>query len=142
MTNEYKRKVDHGATPNSQPDPEILPKIPGPFLLVRPYSLRDEGEAKVGSIVLPESYTEDVESTTNIGRVLVVGDLAYQEPKRDELRYGGHWCKVGDYVVWGKNGGKKVVYKEIKCVILTDDEVMMTVENPTDINPHKNLLKY
>ena len=140
---DYKRKIDHGSTPTAVPDPSPLPDIKGPYVMVRPVSLSEEGEnAKIGSIMLPDSYKEDVESIINVGKVLKLGELAYVKTKTGELRYGSMWCKQGDYVVWGKLGGKKIVYKGVKCVLLNDDEIMMVVESPDDINPHKNLVKY
>jgi co-chaperonin GroES (HSP10) len=136
---EYARKADHGSTSAEIPTPEVLPRIRGPFILVRPKS---EEEKTKGGVYLPEQAKDDVESITNIGEVVAIGDLAYVEPDPDKRRFGQNWCQVGDYVVWGKRGGQKITYRGVVMILLADDEILMTVENLEDINPRKNMVKW
>ena len=71
-----------------------------------------------------------------MGRVLAIGDLAY----KDETKFpNGAWCKVGDYVCYGKHAGTKLFYKGIKLLVLFDDQIMMKVDNPKDLDPTFNL---
>ena len=129
-------------TPETRPDPEVKPDIPGPLIMVRP--LEPEKTIKHGSLELhmPDSYADDAKFLTNVGRVYKVGDLAYQEVKPGENRFGNRmWCTEGDTVVWRKHGGTKIVYKGVIFVVLNDDEVLMRLENPEDIDIHKNLVR-
>ena len=73
---------------------------------------------------------------TPVGRVLAIGDLAYM----DDTKFpNGAWCKVGDYVCYGKHAGTKLFYKGIKLLVLFDDQIMMKVDNPKDLDPTFNL---
>lgn len=133
-------------TDSSVPDPEVLPEITGYNVLIRPV----EPEAKIGSIVLPTSFTEDVKFLTNVGQVKAMGPLCYNDPNVKPAdgsyfpygRYKKPWCKVGDYVVWGKNQGVKIMVRGVSFVILQDELILMTLENPSDVNPMFNAFKH
>lgn len=132
-------------TPEEFPDPNPLPVITGYNLLIRPVSIQE----KVGSLFLPVSFTEDIKYLTNIGQVKAMGPLCYKDPNVKPSdggyfphgRYGKPWCKVGDYVVWGKHQGVKIMIKGVAFVLLQDELVLMTLENPSDINPIMNAFK-
>lgn len=129
-------------TPATTPDPDPLPIITGWNILIRPV----EVETKVGSLHLPSSFTEDVKFLTNVGRVVAMGPMCYTDPTTKPTdgkffphgRYGAPWCKVGDYVVWGKHQGTKVLVKGVSFVLLQDELILMTVNDPKDINPILN----
>ena len=79
------------------PDPEPLPKIPGYRLLIRPVPIRAKTK---GGIILPDKAKDDMKYLSTVGRVLSVGDLAYED--KDKFQKGP-WCKPGDYVCYGKH---------------------------------------
>jgi co-chaperonin GroES (HSP10) len=121
-------------------DPKPLPRIPGHFILVRPVSIR--GITK-GGIILSDATKDDIQSLTTVGRVLSVGETAYTkesifppDPFSNEIT---PWCKVGDYVAYGKFAGIKVRYKGVKVIMLNDDEVLMVVDDPGSLDQHYNL---
>ena len=114
-------------------DPSPLPIIPGFHILIRPVSIKTKTK---GGILLPDSTKDDMAYLTTVGKVLAVGDLAYQ----DTTKFGnGPWCTVGDYVCYGKHTGVKMVYKRVKLILLFDDQIMLKVENPKDLDPTFNL---
>lgn len=116
-----------------QPDPTNLPYLPGYNILVRPVSVK--GVTK-GGLLLPDSTKDDMAYLTTVGRVLSVGDLAY----KDQSKFpNGAWCKVGDYVCYGKHAGNKLFYQGIKLLMLFDDQIMMKVDNPKELDPTFNL---
>lgn len=134
-------------TPNTVPDPDPLPSITGWNVLIRPVEVDTEikvGESK--SIILPSQFTEDVKYLTNVGRVVAMGPSCYKDPSVKPSdgayfpygRYGNAWCKVGDYVVWGKHQGTKIMVKGVSFVLLQDELILMTVKDPKDINPIMN----
>jgi len=115
------------------PDPEVLPSLPGYNILIRPVSIKNVTK---GGIFIPDSTRDDMAYLTTVGRVIAVGEVAYQ----DEIKFpNGAWCKVGDYVCYGKHTGTKLFYKGIKLLVLFDDQIMMKVENPKDLDPTFNL---
>jgi co-chaperonin GroES (HSP10) len=114
-------------------DPDVLPNLNGYHILVRPMSVKKK--TKTG-IILPDRTVDDISYLTTVGKVLSVGDVAY----RDEKKFpNGPWCKVGDYVCYGKHTGIKMKYKGIKLILMYDDQVMMTVDDPSDLDTSFNL---
>jgi co-chaperonin GroES (HSP10) len=115
------------------PDPKDLPHLPGYNLLIRPVSVK--GVTK-GGLLLPDSTQDDMAYLTTVGRILALGELAYLDKNKFPK---GPWCKVGDYVCYGKHTGTKLLYKGIKLLILFDDQIMMKVNNSKDLDPTFNL---
>ena len=115
------------------PDPKKLPHLPGYNLLIRPVSVR--GVTK-GGLLLPDSTKDDMAYLTTVGRILALGELAYLDKNKFPK---GPWCKIGDYVCYGKHTGTKLLYKGIKLLILFDDQIMMKVNNSKDLDPTFNL---
>ena len=71
-----------------QADPEVLPELPGFHILVRPISIKTQTK---GGILLPDSTKDDIAYLTTVGKVLGVGDLAYQDTDKFPK---GPWCQV------------------------------------------------
>lgn len=119
-----------GATPNNQwitdeaPDPAPLPRLPGVDLLIRPVPIRTKS---AGGIIIPDKVRDDYGYLNTVGRVLVLGDLAYTN---EELYPKGPWCKAGDYVAYGKLAGQKFYWRGIKLLILPAKAVYMVVDKP------------
>ena len=113
--------------------PDVLPELPGFHVLVRPVSVKEKTK---GGILIPNSTKEDMSYLTTVGKVIKIGNLAYN----DENKFPkGPWCKVGDYICYGKHAGQKIQYKEIKMILLYDDQVIMKVEDPKFLDPTFNL---
>ena len=116
-----------------KPDPEVLPNLPGYHILVRPVSVKSKTK---GGLLLPDSVKDDVAYLTTVGKVLAVGDLAY----KDEDKFpNGKWCDVGDYVCYARHAGQKLYYKGVRLLLLFDDQVMMKVDEPTNLDMTYNL---
>ena len=118
-----------------QADPEVLPELPGFHILVRPISIKTQTK---GGIFIPDSTKEDMSYLTTVGKVIALGDLAYAE--KDKFP-NGPWCEVGDYVCYGKHTGTKMFYKGVRLILLFDDQIVMRVEDPKDLDPTFNLGK-
>ena len=114
-------------------DPSPLPTIPGFNVLIRPVSIKSKTK---GGILLPDSTVDDMTYLTTVGKVLAVGELAYEDKEKFST---GAWCEPGDYVCYGKHAGVKMIYKGVKLILLYDDQIMLKVENPRDLDPTFNL---
>ena len=125
-------KNDEWITEENVKDPSPLPEIPGYHILVRPVSVK---QATKGGIILPDSTKSDMAYLTAVGRVLKIGNLAYQDSKFD----GKPWCKEGDYVCYGKHTGDKFLYKGVQLLLLFDDAIKMVVKDAKDLDPTFNL---
>lgn len=129
-------------TDNDVDDPKSLPDLATYHVLVRPVKV----ETKAGSILLPDSFKDDVQFLTNVGRIVKLGPTAFMHTDghnpttNPHGKFGCNFAQEGDFVVWGKNRGTKVKIKGVSFVVLTDEELIMKVDNPQDINPMDNLL--
>ena len=121
--------------PEEIEDPEVLPELPGFHVLIRPVSVKSQTK---GGILLPDSTKEDMSYLTTVGKVIVLGDLAYMDKNKFPA---GAWCNVGDYVCYGKHTGTKLFYKGVRFILLFDDQITMKVEDPKDLDPTFNLTK-
>ena len=116
-------------------DPDVLPELPGYHVLVRPVSVKSKTK---GGIFIPDSTRDDMSYLTTVGRVIAVGDLAYIDKNKFPT---GAWCKVGDYVSYGKHLGTKLCYKGVRFILLFDDQITMRVQDAKDLDPTFNLTK-
>jgi len=116
-------------------DPTNLPELPGFHVLVRPVSVKSKTK---GGIFIPDSTKDDISYLTTVGEVIGLGELAY----KDENKFpNGAWCNVGDYVCYGKHAGTKLFYQGIRLILLFDDQIIMRVDDPKDLDPTFNLGK-
>ena len=113
--------------------PDILPELPGFHVLVRPVSVKEKTK---GGILLPNSTKEDMSYLTTVGKVIKIGNLAYNDTDKFPK---GPWCKEGDYICYAKHAGQKIQYKEVKMILLYDDQVIMKVQDPKYLDPTFNL---
>ena len=114
------------------------------MVLIRPV----EPAKKIGSVELPDAFREDLKYLVNVGRVLRMGPLCYRdsnyrpnEPGYPCGKYLAPWCKTGDYVVYGKNVGLKMMMNGVPLVLLADDQIIATTEDPNSLNPFFNVMK-
>jgi co-chaperonin GroES (HSP10) len=116
-------------------DPVILPDLPGFHVLVRPVSVKSKTK---GGIFIPDSTRDDMAYLTTVGRVIALGELAYKDIEKFP---NGNWCQVGDYICYGKHAGTKLFYQNVRLILLFDDQVIMRVDDPKDLDPTFNLSK-
>ena len=129
-------KNDAWISKEEQANPDVLPELPGYHVLVRPVSIKEKTK---GGILLPNSTKDDMSYLTTIGKVLKIGELAYADKEKFPK---GPWCQLGDYVCYAKHAGQKIQYKNVKMILLYDDQVIMKVQDPKFLDPTFNLTKY
>ena len=104
-----------------------LPKPTGWRMLVLPF--RMDGKTK-GRILLGGETIDRQQVASQCGSVLAMGDACYL----DKDRYpNGPWCKVGDWIVFARYAGSRIEIDGGEVRLLNEDEVLATVEDPTDI---------
>lgn len=110
------------------PDDPNPPIVQGWRLLVRPVPNKRKTK---GGILLPDQVLEVKDLLGTLARVIAVGPLAYS---RADMLVNGNvkpWCKVGDYVTYGRYAGARVLYGGIKYLTLNDDEITNVIPDPT-----------
>jgi len=125
---------DEWITDVEMPDPENLPNVPGYHVLVRPLSIRSKTK---GGIIMPDKFKDDIQYLTTVGRVVKIGSLAYKDTSKFP---SGSWCSEGDYVCYGKHTGQKFVYQGIRYLLVYDDQIIMTIDDPADVDPMYSLV--
>ena len=120
---------DQWITDDDIKDPSPLPSLPNYRILIRPVAIRSTTK---GGIILPDKARDDVQYLTTVGRVVLLGDLSYQDKDRFPK---GPWCSAGDYVCYGKHTGTRFLYKGVMFVIMNDDQILMRVEEPGSLDP-------
>ena len=117
----------------SEPKKEVtkekskLPKPTGWRMLVLPFRMDEKTK---GGLLLGGETLDRQQVASQCGNVLAMGDACY----RDKERYpSGPWCKVGDWVIFARYAGSRIEIEGGEVRLLNEDEVLATVQDPTDI---------
>jgi len=111
---------DSWATDNDVPTPDKIPQPVGYRILIRP---RGSIEKTKGGIILTDSSKNDQSYLNSVGQIIAMGDECYSDRKKP-------WCKVGDWVIFGRYAGARISVQKVKMVLLNDDEIIATLESP------------
>ena len=104
-----------------------LPQPTGWRLIVLPFKMDEKTK---GGIIMNESTLEKQQVASQCGNVLAMGPQCY----KDKERYPeGPWCKVGDWVIFARYAGSRIQIEGGEIRLLNEDEVLATVQDPTDI---------
>jgi len=109
----------------------LLDRMPAPTgwrILILPY----QGKAKTaGGIFIPNEVQEKSQVSTQVGYVLKVGPLAYQDKEKFP---SGPWCKEKQWVMFARYAGSRFQIDGGEVRILNDDEILATIHDPEDIH--------
>lgn len=110
------------------PDDPNPPVVKGWRMLIRPIANKPKTK---GGIILPDQVMEVKDLLGTVGRVVAQGPLCYR--RADMLNNGEYdpWCKVGDYIMYGRYAGARILYGGVKYLVLNDDECTGVVPDPT-----------
>src|SRR5262245_3449556 len=68
-----------------------------------------------------------------IGEVIAMGSLCYNDPKRFPDRQA--WCKVGDWILMRAHAGTRFPLNGRWYRILTDDSIEAVISSPEEFQP-------
>ena len=123
-----KKIADHEA--KKAPEETNLERLPNPTgwrLLVMPFQVKEETK---GGIIIAQETLDRARVATQVGYVLKMGDLCYQDKERYPT---GPWCKEKDWVVFARYAGSRMEIEGGEIRMLNDDEVLGTIDNPEDV---------
>jgi len=104
-----------------------LPKPTGWRILVLPFKMNEKTK---GGVLLGQETLDRQQVASQCGNVIAMGDSCY----KDKERYpSGPWCKVGDWVIFARYAGSRIEIEGGEVRLLNEDEVLATVQDPTDI---------
>ena len=104
-----------------------LPKPTGWRLLVLPFRMDEKTK---GGVLLGQETIERQQVGSQCGNVLAMGPDCYSDKERFTQ---GPWCKVGDWIIFARYAGSRIEIEGGEVRLLNDDEVLATVQDPTDI---------
>ena len=108
----------------------LLERMPSPTgwrILILPY--KGKGKTESG-IYLPDQVVEQNQVSTQVGYVLKMGTLCFQDKEKFPF---GPWCKEKDWVMFARYAGSRFNIDGGEVRILNDDEVLAKIKNPEDI---------
>lgn len=134
--NRFLKKIQADATSSIEhlPTDKVLERLPEPTgwrILVLPF--KGQGKTK-GGILLTDETMEERGYSTVTGLVLKIGPDAYKDEKRFS---NGPWCKVNDWIIFGRYAGSRFGIEGGEVRILNDDEIIAVVKDPEDILQYK-----
>jgi len=103
-----------------------LPKPTGWRMLVLPFRMDEKSK---GGVLFANETIDKQQVASQCGNVLAMGPDCY----KDKDRFQEPWCKVGDWVVFARYAGSRIEIDGGEVRLLNDDEVLATVQDPTDI---------
>ena len=103
-----------------------LPNPTGWRMLILPFKM---GEKTKGGVVLADETIERSQVASTCGLVLRMGPYCYNKEKFPE----GPWCKKGDWVIFARYAGSRIMIDGGEVRLLNDDEILATIDNPEDI---------
>lgn len=96
--------------------------------------IKDHMPAKIteGGIVLSDLSIDHAGYLNYVGEVVDLGPACYTHPK---FMGGDPWCKVGDWIVFGRYAGQGLKFKgdDTKYRFVNDDEVLAVISDPDQI---------
>ena len=104
-----------------------LPKPTGWRLLVLPFRMNEKTK---GGVLLGQETIERQQVGSQCGNVLAMGPDCYNDKEKFSE---GPWCKVGDWIIFARYAGSRIEIEGGEVRLLNDDEVLATVQDPTDI---------
>ena len=104
-----------------------LPQPTGWRLLVLPFRMNEKSK---GGVLFGTETIDKQQVASQCGNVLAMGSECYKDKERYPT---GPWCKVGDWVVFARYAGSRIEIEGGEVRLLNDDEVLATVQDPTDI---------
>ena len=125
MTSEAPEWNDNQAWLNPE-EVEIPDDLPQPLLwrlLVLPVQPKTVSR---GGILLPPGAQDAEAHLQVIGKVAIMGPLV---GKSDKFK-GCYDVKVGDWVLFPRYGGQRMEYKNLRLIMLNDDELLAKINSP------------
>ena len=104
-----------------------LPMPTGWRMLVLPFRMNEKTK---GGVLLGTETIDRQQVASQCGNVLAMGPDCYNDKDRFK---DGPWCKVGDWVVFARYAGSRIEIEGGEVRLLNDDEILATVQDPTDI---------
>jgi len=123
-----KKIAEHEA--KKEPSQTNLEKLPNPTgwrILVMPFRVKEKTE---GGIIIAQESLDRARAAVQVGYVLKMGPLCYEDKDRYPT---GPWCKEKEWVIFARYAGSRMDIDGGEIRMLNDDEILGTIEDPTNL---------
>ena len=127
LEDKYKEEVKEAKEETQETNLEKLPNPTGWRILVMPFKVKEETK---GGIIIAQETLDRARVSTQVGYVLKMGDLCYQDKDRYPT---GPWCAEKDWVIFARYAGSRMEIDGGEIRMLNDDEILGTISDPEDI---------
>jgi co-chaperonin GroES (HSP10) len=127
LEDKYKEEATQAKEEPTTTNLEQLPNPTGWRILVMPFKVKEETK---GGIIIAQETLDRARVSTQVGYVLKMGDLCYQDKDRYPT---GPWCEEKDWVIFARYAGSRMEIDGGEIRMLNDDEILGTISDPEDI---------
>jgi co-chaperonin GroES (HSP10) len=127
LEDKYKEEAVQAKEETQETSLEKLPNPTGWRILVMPFKVKEETK---GGIIIAQETLDRARVSTQVGYVLKMGDLCYQDKDRYPT---GPWCAEKQWVIFARYAGSRMEIDGGEIRMLNDDEILGTIDNPEDI---------
>mgnify|MGYP003654798233 FL=1 len=127
LEDKYKEEATQAKEETQETSLEKLPTPTGWRILVMPFKVKEETK---GGIIIAQETLDRARVSTQVGYVLKMGDLCYQDKDRYPT---GPWCAEKDWVIFARYAGSRMEIDGGEIRMLNDDEILGTISDPEDI---------
>ena len=127
LEDKYKEEATQAKEEPTTTNLEQLPNPTGWRILVMPFKVKEETK---GGIIIAQETLDRARVSTQVGYVLKMGDLCYQDKDRYPT---GPWCAEKDWVIFARYAGSRMEIDGGEIRMLNDDEILGTIDDPEDI---------
>ena len=127
LEDKYKEEATQAKEEPPTTNLEQLPNPTGWRILVMPFKVKEETK---GGIIIAQETLDRARVSTQVGYVLKMGDLCYQDKDRYPT---GPWCAEKDWVIFARYAGSRMEIDGGEIRMLNDDEILGTISDPEDI---------
>ena len=126
LEDKYKEEATQAKEEPTTTNLEQLPNPTGWRILVMPFKVKEETK---GGIIIAQETLDRARVSTQVGYVLKMGDLCYQDKDRYPT---GPWCAEKDWVIFARYAGSRMEIDGGEIRMLNDDEILGTISDPED----------
>ena len=127
LEDKYKEEATQAKEEPTTTNLEQLPNPTGWRILVMPFKVKEETK---GGIIIAQETLDRARVSTQVGYVLKMGDLCYQDKDRYPT---GPWCAEKDWVIFARYAGSRMEIDGGEIRMLNDDEILGKISDPEDI---------
>tara|TARA_R110000822_G_scaffold63174_2_gene155402 strand:- start:632 stop:1099 length:468 start_codon:yes stop_codon:yes gene_type:complete len=129
LEEKYEKENDEKVDSHNAIKDKETAKLPSPTgwrMIVLPFKAKAQTK---GGIYLTGESIERSQVASTCGLVLAMGPHCYDKEKFPE----GPWCKKGDWVIFARYAGSRIMIDGGEVRLINDDEILATVKNPEDV---------